>query len=230
MPFSLDQVVPWGRSFQEYQQMFSLSDRDLGRSILGCGDGPAAFNSELTRRGGRVVSIDPLYRFSRSEISQRIQAIAAEVTEKTRQHHSDFVWRTITSPEMLQEVRMAAMDQFLVDFAAGLTEGRYLDASLPNLPFEAERFDLALCSHFLFLYAAQFDTSFHLAAIREMLRVAAEVRIFPVLELGNPVSRHLAPVVTTLNREGWRVDLKTVAYEFQKGGNQMLVIQRKDED
>lgn len=49
MPFVLDQVVPWGRSFDEYVRMFALTDADLNRSILGCADGPAAFNAELTK-------------------------------------------------------------------------------------------------------------------------------------------------------------------------------------
>jgi hypothetical protein len=31
--FELDQVVPWGRSFDEYVRMFALSDEDLGRTI-----------------------------------------------------------------------------------------------------------------------------------------------------------------------------------------------------
>ena len=33
--------------------MFDLSAADLGRRILGCGDGPASFNAELTAQGGR---------------------------------------------------------------------------------------------------------------------------------------------------------------------------------
>ena len=33
--FTLDAVVPWGRSFDEYCAMFALSDRDLGLRILG---------------------------------------------------------------------------------------------------------------------------------------------------------------------------------------------------
>jgi len=57
--FSLDQVVPWGRSFEEYVAMFSLTEEDLAGRILGCGDGPASFNCELTRRGGMIVSLDP---------------------------------------------------------------------------------------------------------------------------------------------------------------------------
>ena len=70
--FTLDQVVPWGRSFDEYRRMFDLTVEDLGRTILGCGDGPACFNAEATRRGGRVVSCDPVYGFEKNQIQRRI--------------------------------------------------------------------------------------------------------------------------------------------------------------
>ena len=70
--FMLDQVVPWGRSFDEYQRMFALTDGDLGVRIIGCGDGPASFNAEATRRGARVVSVDPLYRWEVGQIRDRI--------------------------------------------------------------------------------------------------------------------------------------------------------------
>jgi hypothetical protein len=43
--FTLDKVVPWGRSFDEYVRMFDLTPADLGKRILGCGDGPASFGS-----------------------------------------------------------------------------------------------------------------------------------------------------------------------------------------
>ena len=51
--FSLEKVVPWGRSFAEYIRMFSLTEEDLEKRILGCGDGPASFNAELTKKGGQ---------------------------------------------------------------------------------------------------------------------------------------------------------------------------------
>ena len=47
----LEQVVPWGRSLAEYRAMFALSEADLQRRILGCGDGPASFNAEMTAAG-----------------------------------------------------------------------------------------------------------------------------------------------------------------------------------
>jgi hypothetical protein len=71
--FTLDQVVPWGRSFGEYRRMFALTEKDLTIRIVGCGDGPASFNAEAARRGTRVVSCDPIYRFEKSEIQKRIE-------------------------------------------------------------------------------------------------------------------------------------------------------------
>lgn len=72
MGFALENVVPWGRSYDEYVAMFSLSESDLNGRILGCGDGPAAFNAHLSKQGGQIVSVDPLYRFTAEEIRKRI--------------------------------------------------------------------------------------------------------------------------------------------------------------
>ncbi|MHB1927314.1 MAG: hypothetical protein ACYCRD_08630 [Leptospirillum sp.] len=83
MAFTLNEVVPWGRSFSEYQKMFALTDSDLENRILGCADGPASFNAGLTAQGGKVVSIDPLYRFSRKGIRERIGQVFETVLEET---------------------------------------------------------------------------------------------------------------------------------------------------
>ena len=48
--------------------MFALSEEDLNRRILGSADGPASFNSELTQRGGSMISCDPLYQFTPEQI------------------------------------------------------------------------------------------------------------------------------------------------------------------
>ena len=79
--FTLDRVVPWGRSFDEYCRMFKLTAGDLQLRILGCGDGPASFNAEATRGGSRIVSCDPIYRFVASEIRQRVEETCDEVLE-----------------------------------------------------------------------------------------------------------------------------------------------------
>jgi SAM-dependent methyltransferase len=222
--FDLQQVVPWGRSFDEYRRMFALSDTDLGGRILGCGDGPASFNAEAARRGARVISADPLYQWDGAQIEARIEATYEVVVAQTQQNAAAFVWDSIASVDDLGRVRLAAMREFLQDYPGGKTEGRYVAAVLPELPFADGSFDLAVCSHLLFLYSSQLDRAVHEASAAELCRVAREVRIFPLLALDGTRSVHVDPVVALLRGIGRSVSIETVDYEFQRGGNQMMRI------
>ncbi len=224
MGFTLDKVVPWGRSYDEYVSMFDLTEADLKLRILGCGDGPAAFNSVLSQRGGNIVSIDPVYAFNAEQISSRISETYTTVLTQMRNNQSDYVWDSIPSVEQLGNIRMAAMETFLNDFEAGKQAGRYISGELPSLPFVNQQFDIALSSHFLFLYSAHLSAKFHLQAILEMLRVSSEVRIFPLLTLNGATSPYMQFVVEQLAEQGFGAEIKQVPYEFQQGGNEMLVI------
>jgi hypothetical protein len=224
--FALNDIVPWGRSFDEYFRMFALDERDLRLRIVDCGGGPASFNAGAARRGAAVISCDPLYRYDAAEIRARIDATFDEVLEQTRLNAGEFVWTSIRSVEELGRVRRAAMQEFLGDYPAGRTDGRYVDASLPALPFADGAFDLALSSHFLFLYTVQLGEAFHLSAIREMCRVAAEVRVFPLLALGGAPSPYVDGIVKDCRARGLGASIDGVPYEFQKAGNRMLRIRR----
>lgn len=225
--FTLSSVVPWGRSYAEYVRMFALTNADLEGRILGCGDGPASFNVEATGRGSRVISCDPLYRFDAGQIRQRIDETSAEVLEQARINAHEFVWdEAIPDVEALKRVRMSAMGAFLDDYELGRRDGRYLDAELPAMPFAERSFDLALCSHFLFLYSRQHGAAFHIQSLRELGRVAREVRVFPLLALGGEPSTHVGPVRAALEADGCVVTIERVPYEFQRGGNEMMRVTR----
>jgi hypothetical protein len=127
--FNLQSIVPWGRTLQEYRDMFLLDKQDLQQKILGCGDGSASF------------------------------------------------------------------------------------------------FDLALSSHFLFLYSEHLDYEFHLKSILEMLRVAREVRIFPLLTLKNERSPYVERIMEELDRLGYDSQVIKTDYEFQRGADEMLRIE-----
>jgi hypothetical protein len=219
--FTLDQVVPWGRSFEEYRRMFALSEADLRLRILSCADGPASFNAESTRRGSAVISVDPLYRLDTRTIRDRIAATHEQVLEQTRVNRDQFVWDTIRSVDELGRVRMQAMQAFLDDFDLGKRQYRYIDGELPSLALPDKSFDLAVCSHFLFLYSEQLSEGFHRRAILELCRLASEVRIFPLLALDCRPSPYVASIVNDLSHS-CEVSVETVAYEFQRGGNQMM--------
>jgi hypothetical protein len=107
---------------------------------------------------------------------------------------------------------------------------RYLPASLPILPFEDCQFDLVLSSHFLFTYADRLDQDFHYSAFVELQRVSRhEVRVFPLLDQGgHSLDAMTRSVVALLLRQGIEANIRDVPYEFQRGGNQMLVLSSGD--
>lgn len=230
----LEDIVPWGRSKAEYVAMFGLTDEELPGETLDCAGGPSSFNAEATREGLNVVSCDPIYRFSAEDISKRVEETQADVMRNVCENADAFVWTYAGSPAQHVEMRMTAMRRFLGDFPDGFEEGRYVEGGLPELPFEADSFDLALCSHFLFTYSSQLSQEFHLASILDMCRVAKEVRIFPLLTSSvhygsgaGQCSPHVGPVMDELRDCGFEASVVCVPYEFQKGGNEMLRVRRQ---
>ncbi|WP_428354489.1 SAM-dependent methyltransferase [Methyloprofundus sp.] len=224
MGFNLQQVVPWGRSFEEYCAMFTLDEQDLQKSIVGVGDGPAAFNAVLTGQGGSIISADPIYAFISEQIGQRIDEIFDDMLVQVMNNASQLRLDKFGSAEALGQVRLQAMNRFLQDFDAGKQQGRYVDFELPVLPFNNKQFELALCSHLLFLYSEQLDLNFHIQSVLELCRIAKEVRIFPLLDLSHQPSAHLETVVQAVEQAGFIATNEVVDYEFQVGANQMLRI------
>lgn len=225
MKLRLNQVVPWGRSFSEYIQMFDIDITKMPKSIIDCGGGPSSFNSEATVRGYSITSCDPIYQFSANEIAKRIDEVYPMILEGFKANHQKYVWGKYKAPEALCLDRMEAMRLFLADFQQGSLEKRYRKESLPKLSFDSGRFDLALCSHLLFTYSEHLSLEFHLDAITEMCRVATEVRIFPLLvNMTGETSPLLVPVMRELEINGYCTNLKKVPYEFQKEGNKMLQV------
>lgn len=229
MAMTADEVLPWGRSLEEYRLMFDLSGAELGARILGCGDGPASFNSEMAALGYTVVSCDPIYAFSAAQIEQRVNDTYATIIGQVQQTPEHYVWEYFRDAGELGQHRLATMRRFLADFAAGKATGRYRTGQLPALQFADRQFDLALCSHLLFLYSEQLSLAFHQAAIRELCRVAHEVRIFPLLALDCNRSPHIEPVRSDCAAAGLTVEIVAVPYEFQRGGNQMMRIYRNED-
>jgi hypothetical protein len=226
MPVEYNSIVPWGRSLTEYIEMFSLSDEDLKGSILGCGDGPASFNYEMTQKGLSVVSIDPIYKFDSKLLEQRIDKVYGHVLERTRVNMDKYIWKNISSVEELGKIRMDSMKKFLADYEKGKLEHRYIVGELPSLQFKDDSFDLALASHLLFLYSEQLSLDFHIKSIDELCRVSKEVRIFPLLDMNSNRSPYVDEVIEYFTKEGYSACEEKVNYEFQKGGNKMLRIKK----
>jgi hypothetical protein len=61
------------------------------------------------------------------------------------------------------------------------------------------------------------------------MRVARdELRVFPLVSMGSVVHPHLDQLLDQLFEKGGTVDVVDVDYEFQVGGDQMLVLRHQD--
>lgn len=228
MAMQLDQIVPFGRSFDEYVSMFSLSNVDLKKSILSVADGPASFNAEGTEKGCFIQSIDPLYVFSAEEIRDRFYAVRDDIIDQIKATPNDWIWTYHQSADELKDRRSQVTERFAADFELGKAQGRYTPGELPSLNIKSNSYKLGLSSHFLFLYSEQLDTDFHIAAIDELLRVCEEIRIFPLLTLAQEKSPHINPVLEHFavkhGGKSHQCSIEKVSYELQPGGNEMLRI------
>lgn len=224
MAVTLDRIVPFGRSLAEYRLMFALSEADLQRSVLSVADGPASFNAEATALGASIRSIDPIYQFSGSAIRQRFNAVVDDIIAQVRATPEDWCWTVHASPEALRASRVQTLEAFLADYDRGRQAGRYCCGALPHLDCADGEFDLVLCSHFLLLYSEHLDYEFHRQALRELLRVGREVRVFPLLTLKGHPSPYLDALVTEFGAGGYQTEIVPVRYELQKGGKEMLVL------
>lgn len=206
--------LSWGRTFEEYIQMFNLNMRDLSKPIIGCGDGLSNFNKRLKEIGYKMVSCDPLYNKTKEEIKKFI-INNHEYILPPNNRVEDSLW--------LYNTRKVSIDDFFEDYETGKQEGRYLSYSLPNLPFKDKEFDISLCSHFLFTYA-NLGPEFHFDSIKEMLRIANEVRIFPLIDTNCQRPIFFNSIIEKLEEENFKVDIIEVGYGFYRNGKEMLLV------
>jgi ubiquinone/menaquinone biosynthesis C-methylase UbiE len=151
-----------------------------------------------------------------AEGRRRSPRSGARAAGKSPRH---FAWDFYPSEDAVVTRRARALERFSADRTSH--PSRYVAAALPLLPFADAAFDLVLCSHFLFLYSAELTTGLHVAALREMLRVGRELRVFPLLDLEGTSSAHLEPALAALEGEA-HAQRVPVPFEFRRGAREML--------
>lgn len=222
--FEVHDVAVIGRTFEEYLAMFDIEPPDLeGERILDCPSGAGSFVAGAADRGVSVVGADRAYRRPPTELARRCRSDTAAVADQLPEKRDLFTWEFYESVERRIELLERACESFLADYRTE-SGGRYVAGALPDLPFPDDAFSLALSAHLLFLYDNRFDRTFHAASLRELARVAREVRVYPLQGLDAEPSALLEGVLEGLKLEGYDVDIRSIPFEFQRGSTEQLVI------
>lgn len=221
----------FGRTLEEYARFFALDPAALhGRAVLDVAAGPASFTAEASRRGIDAVAVDPLYDRSPGELAAQVRQDYERMFLQMRTKPRLFRFKTFSSFEAAESDRRAAAQRFLQDYEGNVRHGRYVRAALPLLPFLDGAFDLVLCAHLLFIYAARFDFDWHLDACAELARVSnGEVRIHPVCGADGRPYAEIEPLRRELAVRGISSAVVPVNYEFFAGSHSMLVLNPEDE-
>ncbi len=216
MPFSLDHTVFFGRTWEESTGMYGLSEEGMrGKRILDCPGGPDAMVIEGINRGLDIVACDPQY----SQTPEQLEALGLkEISETMISFQKDpNVAADQKQADAYEKLKLAALSSFLEAFRGH--PDRFITGSLPSLPFEDDTFDLSLSGHLLFVYSSleqgglmshdELDLDFHIAAVRELVRVSRQVRIFPTWSVNKPPRRqaYVEPVMEAMAAEGHEVSL-----------------------
>jgi len=222
----LRKVVFYGRSLEEYRLFFNLDDRHLaGRRILDCPAGTASFCAEASHLGARVVGLDPGYALAPEAMADTARADIAHTLAEVRRIQHVYRWGHFRSLAEMEQARYRILERFLCDLKSA-PPGRYLAGKLPSLPFADGAFDLVLSGHLLFIYEEYLDFEFHCAAIREMLRVGGELRLFPVAGMDRQPWRPLGRLQAALASEGITLQLEPSREEFAAGWNTLAIARR----
>ena len=191
------QVVFYGRLGSQALTMFNLDPAQWrGARVLDCPGGPGSLSALLRAEGLDVTAVDPLYALTEAELEQRARADleAAMATLAT-----STAIRPDFNLDACRQEHLDALEAFLADRRAH--PERYLAASLPNLPFADQSFDLVLSGHLLFSYAPcsagglmeepGLDLDWHRIALHELLRVSRRaVHLYPAHTIELQARRH----------------------------------------
>jgi hypothetical protein len=223
-PRGIGEIIVSSRPYDEYMAMFGLTEADvLAGPVLDCPGGAGPFGAAVRARGGDAVSADPAYALPRAEIVEQVRAGLEHGIRYLDENRESYVWTFFASLDDLRRRRGAALEAFAHDFHG--PDDRYATAALPDLPFADGAFRLALSAYLLFAYPDHIDEAAHEACLRELLRVAREeVRVFPLIDTAYVRYPGLDDLRRRLAATGVDSEVRRVDYEFQRGGDETLVL------
>ncbi|MBP3965132.1 methyltransferase domain-containing protein [Paenibacillus lignilyticus] len=220
----LERIIFIGRTFEEYRDIFNVSKEDLfDNKILDCPSGACSFTAIANQLGGDVTAADIAYYHPVESLREKgLQDLEHGIAniEKVKQNYK---WDYFETADELHATRSKALLDCTNDMIAN--PHRYVAATLPQLPFADQQFDLTLSAHFLFMYADRLDLSFHKATLAELMRVTRrEIRLFPLVDQTSERSAFVDEMLSFIREMGWSYEIQDTSYEFQRNANQMLVI------
>ena len=216
-------VTGWIYSFEDYLQMYGLTEADFKKTILDFPGLLSDFNAIATQKGAKIQSASPLFKKNEQEMKVYADIFLEENIEELTSHPDRLLEDGNDGASHVIDSWKTVVAHFQKDYATGVANKRYLPVDLKQLPFQTHQFELALCSHLLFQPEFTLDVSpIHL--LQMLCNFAQEVRLYPLLDQAGNIMEDLGPLMLALQQKNYGVEVREVTYQHRKGGNAMLRI------
>ncbi|MFX1390838.1 MAG: hypothetical protein ACFE9Z_12310 [Promethearchaeota archaeon] len=224
---NLDKVALIGRTFEEYEKIFRLSDfKSNNVKILDVGSGVSSFCAEASKKGMDVIVMDPIYDYNASSLEVKCSKDLELIIKELNGVEHLYIWDIFRSKDDLKKQREKAYKVFIKHYRENKSK-LYISEKMPKTTFKSNQFDIIISSHLLFLYDHIFDYSFHKETINEMLRICSkEIRIFPLVNLYGRRSTFVQDFLNDPDFEDYKKSIERVDYEFIRGGNEFIKIMK----
>ena len=183
----------WIHAFEDYLNMFKLSEDDLNKSILVTPANISNFNVIQHQQDRPTISSDPIYMNGIEEVANytanRLKTLEnklAQLGDPWDQEQTRRKWREIAH-------------SFLRDFPAGFDSGRYSSCTESDFLKQNSRFDLALCPR-CSLEAEHKGYQEALNQITTLCSIAKVVRVFININLKSSIETILGPLMVHLQQ------------------------------
>lgn len=221
-------LVLFGHQLDEYEEMFALSPKDFDLSILEYGSGITAVNKTLSARNKKIISIDPSFSLNKKDLANKSTEIFNQMIKIVKNNASKFNFSKYSGLNGLIAKRREGIKEFFKDYENGKKQLRYLPANHDSINFKDFTFDYALSSHYFFAGDDNEHLQHYIKIIKELARVAKEVRIFPLIDKFGQPSPLLGPILLELQNNNYGVEVREVDYHLQPQGNAMLRVFAKE--
>ncbi len=217
----------WIYNLNDYRQIFGLTDEELHKTVLDYPGGISSVNAELYAQGFKIVSASPSYRLAFKEMQERAKEI---LQKKIVYLHQHLEMLSNPTPEVVNEVIgrwQISAEQFLADYERGKKQGRYLPLEGPPFTDLTQKFELLLCTDFLFNQSHETPLSAQ-EIMNELCKLSSEIRIFPLPDAKTPVAAELGPIMLLFQQSNFGVEVRAVNYQLRTDANAFLRIWAKE--
>lgn len=113
----LERIVFIGRTFEEYLDMFSLSEEELqGKKILDCPAGACSFTAVGNKLGSDITACDIAYYHSVEDLKNKGRQDIEHAMDQMQKAENNYKWNYFNDIEGLRNHRLSALQDCTNDY------------------------------------------------------------------------------------------------------------------